>query len=911
MQSQQKRVKWSRGETAEALEERTDTGITSASVELMENCIPDIYGNISRRPALKLLSGNYAFTEDPYMQVIPFYITETDYILVAIHYTGVAEFIRVTDGVMVYYTTSTNASFAPHTSEFYLLSRRYKPVSYAQQNNYMIIADAYNMWKLSFTFGTGSTFTPSCEVYKFTADWYAPSGTQTKTETSSTIPGLMFSGDAKNYTVEDASGGSTVYTSLPTGLDRGKGYAIWTGATTTFYFGVTGGVYGINTSGGYDTTITYWTMTNGQTYKDGEQVSPSGNHVGNVRLEITEEGEAKFIGSIDVDWNWVQATEYDCSSFASITTKDSWSDITIRIPAGSIVKMPTIGCYFRVEGYFASAPSVFFPGVTFDKVTTLDDSDPLPSGYRTGAVCVARTKDGDPHLEYFQDGDLVSREPEGAQPSDTPMYIQCRNSTTGGKTGSFYYGGHDWHFIWEDTPFADEEIFAYGSLLTPIADSNATDSTVSVEYGYISLTPTTWHEEYSYPHPRKVVFNGQRLWAGAWDTQYSADQYSIVIGSQIGRYNDFKNDYNQENEPITLDILTQYKEKIFHLIDYNGLKIMTDSYEYAYDGTNGVAKQSANGSFEYCEPIVFDSLCLYIDSTGQQVKAMQYEFQSNIFNSSTINQVAPHDLVWYPWNMAQYEDKYNSTGKYLFLVNREDANARLAVCNFVPSNQANIWSRWTVPTISYSGSTVSNSIVHSVVNLKGNTLFMIRLNTQQTSYIANVVPAMLDFSGNTDFESSVYTAGGVNYFCPKINNASQRLTACNTQVAVYADGVFQWFDTTTSTGALTKSIAGLTNVTVGLPINSTIISHPIDVGGKTKSIKKRIGKARMSVHGTEADVITINGKTGYMNPAKDQISFYGVTGMKNEIKYTITNKNGGMFHLESLLINIEYGTLDS
>jgi hypothetical protein len=48
MQSQQKKVKWSRGETASALEERTDTGITEVSVALMENCMTDIYGNISR-----------------------------------------------------------------------------------------------------------------------------------------------------------------------------------------------------------------------------------------------------------------------------------------------------------------------------------------------------------------------------------------------------------------------------------------------------------------------------------------------------------------------------------------------------------------------------------------------------------------------------------------------------------------------------------------------------------------------------------------------------------------------------------------------------------------------------------------------------------------------------------------------
>ena len=54
MNTQQKRVKWSRGETTDALEERTDTGITNVSAEFMENVICDIYGNVSRRPALKM-----------------------------------------------------------------------------------------------------------------------------------------------------------------------------------------------------------------------------------------------------------------------------------------------------------------------------------------------------------------------------------------------------------------------------------------------------------------------------------------------------------------------------------------------------------------------------------------------------------------------------------------------------------------------------------------------------------------------------------------------------------------------------------------------------------------------------------------------------------------------------------------
>lgn len=931
MQSQQKRVKWSRGETAEALEERTDTGITSASVELMENCIPDIYGNISRRPSIKALpisstfyahSSYCGFEYDPYLQVIPFYFSENDVILIGIHLSSPMESIRIKNGELVRYVRVSSSGpgwpktgIETDTPGVYTYNG---PVSYAQQNNYMIISDGTNTWQISYTATQNNGFMLYLAPWNFTGGWYAPNGTQTKTETSITIPGLTFSGTAQNYAYTSSSGESATYTSLPTGLSKKHGFVNWTGATTTFYLYLLSPSleYVITTSDpGTGIMLASWTMTNGQKYEDSQVLYETAAI--RIYLDIQSSSVARFVAEWDDGNNWASAATYNCSTYVFISYRDSWTALTTRIPAGSIVKMPNIGCYMRVEGYYSLASNTFFPGVVFDKVVTLANGADLPSGYTTGTVCVARTTNGDMHLEYWQEGTLVSRYPTGMQPADTMVYVQCVNSlsASGQKGGKFHYENHGWHFTWDDALWDTQDIYIFGSLLTPIADSNATDNVVSVEYGYVSLNPAVDWEE-TFPHPLKLLFSGQRLWAGSWAFS-TAEQYSIVIGSQIGRYNDFKNDYNQENEPVTLDILTQYRERILHLVDYNGLKIMTDSYEYAYDGTNGVVKQSANGSFEYCEPIVFDSLCLYVDSTGQQVKAMQYEFQSNIFNSSTINQVAPHDLIWNPLSLSSYEDKTNSTGKYLFVVNEYNStNPRLAVCNFVPSNQANIWSRWSMPDITVSNVSVNPvPLIHNIVHTKTKPYFLV---TTMASGLTNVndrrlqvTVCNLDFDKNTDLEGIVTTVDGVNYYTIQYYNATINSRLPNTEVAVYANGVFQWLDTTTSTGALTKSIEGLTNVTVGLPINSTIVSHPIDVGGKTKSIKKRIGKARMSVHGTEADVITINGKTGYMNPAKDQISFYGVTGMKNEIKYTITNKNGGMFHLESLLMNIEYGTLDS
>lgn len=837
MQSQQKRVKWSRGETAEALEERTDTGITQASVELMENCIPDIYGNISRRPALKpiplsdyfvkpsvapymMFHPNRTFTDqvlqDESVQFIPFYITEDDIIIIGVN---THSFIRIKDGKIVaqYNDIVGDTEIKNGYYDISVGHYKYSKVSYAQQNNYMIIASDLDIYKVSFQLNNNNDgFNPVVERFVYSGGWYAPNGTQTKQVNTSIIPGLAISGHFYNYVYTDSSGTTNMYSNTSTGIS------------------------------------------------------------GQANKALLEQ----------------------------------------EIPVGSIIKMPNVGCYFRVEGYYTEADNLYFSSITFSALQVHNDHHVAPGV--SGSVCVA-VDGGVPYLEYWLNNTLQQ---EIQVPSEVPVYVKSTVSSTGYST-NMTHRDHlvfDWG-TWQNADMTDQTVRMFGALLAPVVDENASDDTVAVEYGYESLTPdyaNTADADPLFPHPTKLCFHNQRLWAGEWAFN-TEQEYALVIGSQIARYNDFKNDYNQENEPIELDILTQYKEKIVHLIDYNGLKIFTDSFEYAYEG-GGVVKQSANGALESCTPIVFESLCLYCDKTGNQIRAMQYEFQSNIFNSSCINQVAPHDLIWYPVSMSSYEDKIYSTGKHLFILNQQqNNNAFMAVCNFVPSNQANIWSRWKFPqiTISDGGINKTSSLIHSIIDTKKQPIFMIKssyINDTYPSLLQSIAyfPAIIDFTGNLDIESglnannryaihSVVVSGGITNI----------ITFTNMEVAVYSDGVFQFTTTTNGTGVITADLSGLTNITVGLPINSKIVSHPIDVGGKTKSVKKRIGKVQMSVHDTDAGAISINGKTGYMNPQQDHICFYGVSGMKDEVKYTITNKNGAMFHLESLLMNIEYGTLDS
>lgn len=799
MQSQQKKVKWSRGETASALEERTDTGITEVSVALMENCMTDIYGNISRRPALKIIDIDSNISSDVSLyprfeqsqKTFPFYITEDDFILVNVTYDCMINAVRIKNNKIVH-RQSTNPNYVSGGLDITKATRD-TAITFAQQNNYAIIAT--NGWTAKLTIALyGNTFSMSLEKWLFTGGWYAPSGVRTKAVTATEIAGLQFNKDGIGftpYTFTDINGESTVFYAIDTGL-------------------------GI----------------------------------------------------------------------------DKEEEIQEAIPIGSIIQFPKNGAYLRVEG-FATNPTndgqirqLLFPDIVFDGV--LNSNQSIPNvGYYVRSEKRASIS-GHTYITRYSNGQQVG------DTVKTAGYIIVRNraSSTGFSVTNPITGD------WTDLAETNLTIMVYGALLTPAAKSDTTDTTINVEYGFVSLTPT---ETYPLPNPNIVTFSEQRLWTGGWRINTTNDQYALVIGSQIAKYTDFKNDYNLANEAITLDILTKYKEDVIHLIDYNGLKIFTTGAEWAYiDGAP--VKQSTNGALRACEPIVFGSLCLYADQTGNQIRAMQYELQSDIFNSTVINQMTPSDLIWQPVAMAQYEDKTNNTGRHLFVLNKEKENTpRIATSNFVPGNQATIWSRWTFQSL--EGSPIYNSnfsIIHEVVNTKKYPIFMVLVDTY------SMYPAILNFDADADFITPIKDGR----FYPVQSTGNEYRTP-NVTVAVYSNGVYQYETTTNATGYLQRQPTGLSNVTVGMPINSRVVSHPIDVGGKTKTITKRIAKAVMSVRNTEPGAVTINSKTGYMNPAKDTINFYGVTGMKREIIYTITNNKGAKFTIESLTMNIEYGTLIS
>lgn len=792
MNTQQKRVKWSRGETTDALEERTDTGITNTSAELMENVICDIYGNVSRRPALKLLKISDSLRDasglilSPEICFIPFFINDNDYILI-----GGARAFRIKNREIV-----AEGNINSSAGVYYKID---KNTSYAQQNNYMIIASNVGIVKATLELQNNSDdFSIKIEKFIYSGGWYAPNGTTDYAVSDADITGLEFNKDKKGaspYTATNPDGSTTVYSLLDTGLPG-------------------------------------------------------------ALLNVFEE----------------------------------------KFPLGSIIYMPNLGCSFRLEGYTLGGvlgSGLIFPNIVFDGVVNYGGSVPSSGTY---AVITSYNESGLLSTVAVYKNGVKGEERSGG----TVRVIDNKIFWSVGST-------------WSDVSDAGE-LYVYGSLLTPIVDKSLTDSNVNVTTGYISLSAQGVAQ---CPRPSIVLFKDQRLWTSRYiysssgavgSTDYQEYTYpGLVVSSQIAKYTDFKNDYNYENEAITLDILTRFKEEVIYLADYNGLKIFTDYAEYDYNG--GVVKQSENGSLKGCQPLVFGSLLLYADKTGHQIKAMQYELQSNIFASNIINNLCPSDLVNYPIKFAGEEEKEHYVGRFLYVLNSGESSPLVSVCDFVPDTQNIIWTRYK---FGWAGTNqeVQVPAILDIVPLK-KPIFIVAISAgylnREWSFAEWDYDAVLDFQTKLKPTDTVYKVVEYGSDIPY----RSFFTFANTKVAVYDGDKYMWDDITDDSGQLSKSLSSLTNPIVGIPIDAKIRSHPIDIGGKTKSIVKRISKSLLSMRNTNAGAITVNKKTGYWNPDNSYVNFYNCTGMKREVKLEIENIHSAKFTIESVLMNIEYGTLVS
>lgn len=468
-----------------------------------------------------------------------------------------------------------------------------------------------------------------------------------------------------------------------------------------------------------------------------------------------------------------------------------------------------------------------------------------------------------------------------------------------------------------------QKCIMYGALLTPVADASKKDNSFTLEIGY---TDTSKY------NPQKFAFAQQRLYATHFKNTQMSPQVipSFIAGSQIAKYTDFKNDYGAANEAISININTEYQEQMVSMIDFNGLKIFSDASEYTYDQASGIRKQSSNGIYNLSEPVIFKSVLLYADKTKKNILAFQYELGQDIFQSPVINKLAQEGLIYDPWKMIFNEDREHITGKYLYVIQGNKSKtpnqipeiiepAHIAVCNLSPETNNMSWARWIFPnrnTIYSRLYTGKISLITSAVAINNKVWFVVKTTSTKDSTHGYKIPytsytlAELDFEQKLDFETELSPTDEYAAIIKPKSEFDFTMVLSNTTIQVYDGDKYMWDDTTDNTGKLSKPLTALAKPKIGFHINAELESHPIDINGKTFAIKKRIAKAKAIVRDTEPNAFHVNDKTGYMSPDKKVVNFYGCSGMKDLVTYKIKNKQGAKFTIESLTLDLEYGTLD-
>lgn len=1044
MQSQQKKVKWSRGETADALEERTDTGITQVSVSKLENIIADVYGNISRRPAFQMVpyaagvDDNSTIVASTRAKMVPFKISKDDFVIFVfpnnISLTQWFSFYRVRHNRIVY-VGNQQFNDVPITT----------PTGYAQNNNYLILACPSGNVKIQATNVEDEAIEFTFERFEYSGTWYTDGATQYVVNNDD-IPGLAVNHDQVgfiNVTISSNSGiENNMYSAVSTGLKN---------------------------------------------------------------------------------------------------TAENYSKLIEAIPVGSIVTFPNMGGQLRVEGiipYTSNGSSgLIFPNTVFDGVL---NGGTVPS---IGTYCKR-----DPHSWHMVHVDFTmyvnGHAVKTSRVWDLGVVVRCRASST----GFMYYTGGE-RGRWIEYPAGNLYALLYGEILSPITNRQGIDTEITVLSGYEELSS----ENSMF---RTTTFSNQRLYTGGISSRTGRmlDHGALVVGSQIAKYNDFKNNYGTPNEAVTIDVATKAQEQVFHVIDYNGLQILTDVAEYSYrDGA--AIKQSDNGTLKDCIPVVFNNTMLYADRSKRYIRVAQYQLQTNVFGSTKINSLAQEDLIHSPISLSFYEEKENSTGTFLFVINDPTDKtfnaAELAVCNMLPENQEVIWTRWdsvsfpytytttdvTTTTIRYAwrnqntgvttytalsepsagdqlykadGTNETQFYVNKVEAMAAENAIRVvatRTETQQdfyawsaggfTYYTTSATPSVDDpvymkqeddtfalaiapydkvwavgtnqitiqpqmyywlgnYSGDGQYFYNKYwstsstpqvgdtvygyevypithdgtypvpftitAVAGSTITIERINvdnmdtltivatrtsgpqdkpavvanrdsaedETATLVTYTSDVLSRFSEGDIQYTETTTTThsgqtsiicdsvtvdnkvfflcgldrtfrlaelnfdrlldfetpvienkykpsglilegatvqvydgteykfdatvgadGTLSEDTSGLEHPHAGFWINATLESHPIDVGGRTYTDHKRIGKAVAVIRNTEPNAFTVCDRTGYTSVDKKKVNFYGCTGMKDQIRYTIKNIQGAKFTIESLTMIIEYATLDS
>lgn len=165
-------------------------------------------------------------------------------------------------------------------------------------------------------------------------------------------------------------------------------------------------------------------------------------------------------------------------------------------------------------------------------------------------------------------------------------------------------------------------------------------------------------------------------------------------GSKINNFWDFYEPIElKKDDPINMSILTYKVNTIKNILTTKSFFIFTTGGEFGVSSQGALSqddkflKQFSSHGSNSCTPLIVGNIVLFVDATGNTVRAFQYSFEADNYEATDISLFIEQKLKDKQIITAEY---IGSTKECLFL----DADGIIWVFKYMPEQNIMSWSHW-------------------------------------------------------------------------------------------------------------------------------------------------------------------------------------------------------------------------
>lgn len=389
----------------------------------------------------------------------------------------------------------------------------------------------------------------------------------------------------------------------------------------------------------------------------------------------------------------------------------------------------------------------------------------------------------------------------------------------------------------------------------------STDAITS--WDYIHGYEDAWSEERGYP--TTCLFAQQRLWFGG-----SKSLPSHIWASRLDDYNNFRNAGNYDVDSIDITMLTN--NKIMNMIEQRGIHIFTSGDEWTIqEGTYtpdkiSIIKNTNNGSTSV-QPAILSGAVVFVEKNGKSLLSYIYNYDQASFTTENISLFSK--LVNNPVSFDTEINSSKDKSDFVYLVLAD--GTMLTGCVLLDQKVMSITEYKTEGIIKDVCCVVDETYL--IVDRSG-TLCVEKIDSSKTDCTIHKMVSSNVIDGLYQYEDKY--------------------------VYVYSDtknyGKYEVMDNSIYLETIPNEVCN-----IGFAYDYYLESNPIAINGKTTSIKKRISKATLTCKNTKE--LEFNGQK--KQSKNDIFDFYSCTKYGNDVRFIVRGEFSPV-EILSVLLNINY-----